>query len=248
MLALVDADSIYFRAVMSNLNKKDIRTIIDRTMYDIMGQCFCTETELMLAIKGRGNFRKKLYPQYKANRPDLSDKVKEGLNYAHEYMKDKWDAHEATGMEADDLVCIWAHEAIDMGEAYVIVGLDKDLLQIPGHHYNFKRMEHANINRNTAAYNLFIQCLTGDSSDNVPGIKGVGPKKASRALDHVAPPRYWNRVRAYWRAKGAGDPTLTRRLVEMIKTWDEFDEITKQLQVKTSECEQDVCEEGKGNV
>ena len=248
MLALVDADSIYFRAVMSSLKRKEIRTIINTTMHEIMGQTFCTKDELMVAVKGHNNFRKELYPKYKANRPALKPEIRKGLNYAHNYMKEHWGAIESTGMEADDLVCIWAHEAMDMGEDYVIAGLDKDLLQIPGKHYNYKRGDHVTIDDDTAKYNMFMQCITGDTSDNIPGIKGYGPVKAARTLEHVRVDRYWNRVRALWRATRAGDPVLTRRLIEMLKSWEEYEDVKSQLPDQTSERKQDVREERKEDI
>ena len=191
MIGLVDADTIYFRAIKCTLNKKNIREIIDHAMYDIMGQNFLTEDELMVALKGHGNFRKDLYPQYKSNRPALPEEEKVALNYAHTYMKTKWRGVEATGMEADDLVCIWAYELRENEEDYMICGIDKDLKQIPGNHYNYNKKVHDFVDDDTAHYNLMSQCLTGDSSDNIPGIKGIGPKKAEVLLRGVARRSMW---------------------------------------------------------
>ena len=242
-LAIVDADTIYFRAVKTTLKRKDIRDIINSTMQDIMGACFATEADLMVAIKGHGNFRKDLYPDYKKNRPELLPKEKEALNYAHNYMKEKWKGVEATGMEADDLVCIWAYEARENEDQFVICGIDKDLKQIPGNHYNYNKKEHEFVDDQSAYHNLMVQCLTGDTSDNIPGIRGIGPVKAKRILGGVDPDRYWNRIRAAWRGHGAGDPELSRTLLTMLKSWDEFDAITAQISGETPERKQDVLSE-----
>ena len=231
-LALIDADSIYFRAVMSTLKEKDIKKIINSTMFDIMAQCFCVEEETRVAVKGHGNFRKDIYPKYKANRPQLEEKVRKKLNFAHTYMREKWSAVEATGMEADDLVSIWAYEAREMEEPYVIVGIDKDLRQIPGNHYNFKKMEHDFVDDDMANYNLMVQCLTGDTGDNIPGIRGIGPKKAQGILQGVPMDRRWDRVRAAYRKHSGGDPNLSHRLLSMIKSWDEFEEVRKECEQK----------------
>lgn len=222
-VTLVDADSIYFRAAFVSKKKNEIRKMIDETMMEIEGQCL-TDT-LRVAVKGHGNFRKDLYPEYKKNRKELEPDMKKALAYGHEHMKDRWEAIMADGMEADDLVCIWAYEAREMELPYVIAGIDKDLLQIPGNHYNFKRKEHSFVDDQLAHYNLMVQCLTGDSTDNIPGIKGIGAVKAKRILDGVAADRYWKRVRAAWRAHASGDPQLSWRLLSMIKTWEEFDGI-----------------------
>ena len=66
-LAIVDADSIYFRAAMSNQKPKEIRTMINTIMLDVEGQCLAEA--MKVAVKGKGNFRQDLYPQYKATRP-----------------------------------------------------------------------------------------------------------------------------------------------------------------------------------
>ena len=248
MLTCIDADTIYFRAAMVANKKKDIRDIINTTMSDILGQCFCTEDEIAVAVKGHGNFRKDLYPAYKANRPALPEATREALNYGHEYMKEHWGAVEATGMEADDLVSIWAYEARESEQQYIIAGIDKDLKQIPGNHYNYKRTEHEFVNDDMANWNLMVQCLTGDSSDNIPGIKGIGPVKAKRILEGVPEHRRWRRVLAAWRGHRAGDPKLSYSLLAMLKSWEEFNDIQSQIRGETSECKPDVQPERTGDI
>ena len=231
-LAIVDADSIYFRAAFVTKKKNEIRKVINETMKDIEGQCFMPV--LKVAVKGKGNFRTDHFPFYKANRPPLDDEMKEALNYGHGYMCDRWGAVRADGMEADDLVSIWAYEARELEIPYVIVGIDKDLKQIPGNHYNFKRKEHVFIDDDSAHLNLMLQCLIGDSVDNIPGIKGIGPKKADKLLHGIGHGRRWNRVRAAWRAHRAGDPRVSRRLLEMLTSWEEFDGIKAECETLIS--------------
>ena len=124
-------------------------------------------------------------------------------------MKDKWQGIQADGMEADDLVCIWAYEARDMEIPFVICGIDKDLKQIPGNHYNYNKKEHCFVDDDVANYNLMVQCLTGDNSDNIPGIRGIGPKKAEGILQGVPMARRWDRVRAAYRKHNSGKPDLS---------------------------------------
>ena len=230
--ALVDADSIYFRAAMKAGKEYDLRKIIKDTMNNIRRETMCNDP--LVAVKGKGNFRKDLYDAYKAHRKPLEDEIKERLAYSHNYMIEEYGAIMADDMEADDLVSIWAYECMTEDIPYVVVGIDKDLLQIPGDHYNFVKGTHQNVDRDTANYNLMLQCLTGDNADNIPGIKGIGPKKAERILKDIPDNRRWNRVLAAWRGHRAGDPRLSLRLLKMLTSWDEFKDVQKEIQDKAS--------------
>ena len=237
-VVLIDADSIYFQASY-RLKKNEVRKKIDEIMSDIEGKSFMAQQ--LVAVKGKGNFRKDLYPLYKANRNrDYDPEHAAALNYGHKYMVEKYNAVMANGMEADDLVCIWAYEAREQERNYLIAGIDKDLKQIPGHHYNFNKQEFDFVDDDTAHRNLMLQCLTGDGGDNIPGIKGIGPKKAANILGSTRMDRRWNRVRAAWRAHAAGDPELSWRLLTMIKTWEEFEDVKAQIAGETPVSEQDV--------
>jgi DNA polymerase-1 len=87
--------------------------------------------------------------------------------------------------EADDAVSIIARDyyvCSGASDKYIIAGVDKDLLQIPGDHYNYVK----DTIRYQASWEadrwFFYQLLMGDVADNIPGIKGVGPKKADKIL------------------------------------------------------------------
>lgn len=240
-LTIVDADSIYFRIACVTKKQKDIRKSIDYTMNEIRRECM--SDGLMVAVKGHGNFRKDLYPAYKKNRKELDDEMKKALKFGHEYMCDRWNAVMSNGMEADDLVSIWAHEAREQELDYVIVGIDKDLLQIPGEHYNFVKRSHQFIDDNTGDFNLSIQCLTGDATDNIPGIRGIGPKKAATILHGVPMQRRWNRVRAAWRQYNAGNPELSRNLLRMMTTWEEYEDVRGYIENQAAIRKQNVLEE-----
>lgn len=244
MLAIVDADTIYYRAAFK-MNKLEIRKAINTVMLDIEAQCFADN--MKVAIKGWGNFRKDLYPKYKSNRVTKDD-LKEYLNYGHQYMKEKYDAVQADGMEADDLVSIWAYEARELEIPFVICGIDKDLKQIPGNHYNYNKQVHEFVDDDNANLNLMLQCLTGDTSDNIPGIKGIGPKKASKILSGIPLARRWPRVRAAWRGHGAGSPELSWRLLKMLESWEELEDVQSQISSQTSERKQDVQSEGSDDI
>ena len=81
-------------------------------------------------------------------------------------------------IEADDRIAI---EATAAHEA-TIVGIDKDLLQIPGRHYNYDKGVFTHITEEIGWYNFFTQVLVGDASDNIRGLSRVGPSSAAAAL------------------------------------------------------------------
>ena len=254
-LALIDSDSIYFRVACVLVDtkadkfkvrnwKKDMRTSIDYTMRNIEQETMADK--MMVAIKGRGNFRNEIAADYKGTRKELHPKVKEALNYGHEYMCDKWEAVMANDMEADDLVAIWAAEAREEEIDYYVVGIDKDLLQIPGNHYNFVKKEHRSVDLDEAHLLLMTQALTGDNADNIPGIKGIGPKKAEKILAGIPMERRWSRVKAAWRGHKAGNPDLSLRLLTMLTSFEELEVARNQFKRQTPISKPDVLAREEG--
>lgn len=234
----LDADSLYFRICFKTKNKKEIRLNINRKLDEIHGACFMGD--MKIAVKGKGNWRKDYYSDYKMNRKELEPDMKEALGYAHEYLLDRHGAIPADGMEADDLVSIWAYEAREMEEPYIVAGIDKDLLQIPGNHYNFIKETVQFVDDDEANMNLMLQCLTGDNSDNIPGIRGIGPAKAKKYLSGTPIDDRWDRVKKHWVDSNAGDPYVSWRLLKMLTNWDELNEIQEEIKSKTSQCESSV--------
>ena len=251
MKILVDADSIVFMgAVVAEVAevpmfKKDnvMKKIMRQKMDDIQSRW--PFWDMKVAIRGKNNFRKYIYPEYKANRPKQTELMYALLEEGNDYLCKYWDVTEANGMEADDLVCIWAHECMEDGVDFVIASIDKDLKQIPGKHFNYKTGEKAVINDDTANLNLMLQCLTGDSGDNIPGITGIGPAKASKILAGVPMARRWASVRSAWSDHGAGDPELSWRLLSMIQSWEEYLEVRELVQKKSVEAFGKECEQKK---
>jgi len=92
----------------------------------------------------------------------------------------------ATGMEADDLVRIWAEEARTGAQDFVVAHIDKDLDMIDGLHFNYRHNVTYTIEPARALRVFYQQLLMGDSSDSVPGCKGIGKVKATRILEGAA--------------------------------------------------------------
>ena len=157
-----------------------------------------------LYIHGGGNFREQAatIKPYKGNRdpthkPKYSAEIKK-------YMTDVWNALVVTGIETDDAIAIDQFSADD--KSTVIVSIDKDLLYgVPGWSYN-PRTGVLEYTTPTAANKfLFWQMLVGDSADNIPGIRGIGPKKASAALDKYDSMSEWRNVVQEFYKKEYGD-------------------------------------------
>ena len=176
-IGLVDADSLYFRICMVTQKKTEIKKGIDHSIRELRRSV--GTDHLLFAVKGRENFRNDIYPQYKANRKELEPKIKEALTYAHAYIVDKHGAIMADGMEADDLVSIWAYEQHDYDQSPIIVGIDKDLLQIPAWHFNFVKKEWTHIDDDTGNYNLMLQCLTAIQLTTFLELRELGQLKQS---------------------------------------------------------------------
>ncbi len=135
----------------------------------------------VIFVTGGDNFRKEIYPEYKAHRKK-KEKPK-WLTDAYKYLYYKQGAKAERTYEADDLLGI----ALTDDPDGLLMSYDKDLDQIPGWHYNWYRDEMYYIGQGEAEWFLARQALAGDMTDNIPGIKGIGPKKAEAILGDPAP-------------------------------------------------------------
>jgi hypothetical protein len=88
--------------------------------------------------------------------------------------------------EADDQIA-YEHYADWLKDPYstVISTIDKDLDMIPGLHYNFVKKESYDVSPEQGIWWFYRQCLTGDTTDNIPGVDGVGPVRAAKLLPDV---------------------------------------------------------------
>jgi hypothetical protein len=139
--------------------------------------------ELYLSPEGNANFRFDIYPEYKANRKNAHKPAhyKALRNYAVKHLG----AVICDGIEADDMINIRANELTAQGVAWTVVTVDKDLNQIPGDHYDWRKKKYYTVTQEEARYCLYYQVLIGDSVDNIKGCPGIGPAKAAHALKHA---------------------------------------------------------------
>lgn len=136
------------------------------------------ELDFRMYIDGDGNFRQKLatirpYKALRGERPVFYHELRE-------YLRRNWGAMLVHDQETDDAISIAAHAAGPIATP-VIVAVDKDLLQIPGMHYNPNK-GWAAISPELAECLLYRQCLTGDSTDNIGGCYRCGAVTAKRII------------------------------------------------------------------
>jgi len=130
-------------------------------------------------LTGKNNYRydiAKTVP-YKGNRKDM--KKPKHYEALREHMVKRLGAVIVDGQEADDEVAI---RMTKEPEVFLLVGVDKDLKQIPGWHHNPHKAQTEYIDEFEAYKNFATQMLTGDRVDNIPGLSGIGPVKAAKAL------------------------------------------------------------------
>ena len=180
----------------------------------------CRKCELHFS-GGKKNFRYMIFPEYKANRKAML--IPDGLYDLKVMLCEKYGGAIHQDWEADD----WVVYAIkEHPEKYVLCAVDKDVLNsVAGRHFNYyesgvfgKDMHYIETSSETARLWPYLQCITGDSSDGIEGVKGLGPKKAAAFLNEAwSDEELWEGVLRAYRSKNISEDIalLNMRLVNM---------------------------------
>jgi 5'-3' exonuclease len=185
-LALIDADSICYIVAWHHKDSEEflvteacdsiVREILKRTEATHYLGCF-SSTE---------NFRKDvyLYAEYKGNRPDKPDWVRQWETIIKSHLITEWGFVTSQGCEADDILSGFPYVLEDDSYEIVYCSPDKDLKQLEGLHFDYKKMDNPieTVSHHKGLRNYFVQLLSGDSTDNVKGLFGVGEDKATKLL------------------------------------------------------------------
>ena len=142
---------------------------------------------MTVVLSGKRNFREDLYPDYKANRAAVPKP--RHFSDVRAYLVRNYGAVVTDGHEADDELGTMAMKLRKEKKPYIVASTDKDLKQIPGEHYDFAKGESWSVSERDALKFFYEQLLSGDATDNIPGIDGIGPKKAEAALAGCTTPR-----------------------------------------------------------
>ena len=155
-------------------------------------------THLAVILDASGyTFRNDMYPAYKANRPPPPEDLKPQFPLIRDATRAfSLPCIEEMGLEADDLIASYARAAASQGWNVTIVSSDKDLMQLVGPVGNSARIDMLDTMKNARIFipeviEKFgvppekvgdVLALMGDSVDNVPGIRGIGPKTAAKLI------------------------------------------------------------------
>lgn len=181
MHALLDGDILTYRVGFTtedddfNIAKARIDDLLDRILEAVKADRFT----IFLSDSTENNYRYQMYPLYKANRKQPKPKHLEGLKY---YLAKEHLAIMTAEQEADDALGITQCKYENKDKS-IICSIDKDLLQIPGWHYNFVNEEMSYVEPMTGMRFFYKQLLMGDKVDNVLCLQGVGSVRADKFLE-----------------------------------------------------------------
>jgi DNA polymerase-1 len=200
---LVDGSSYIFRAyhALPPLNRKSdglqVNAVLGfcNMLWKLLRDMPPDNRPTHLAIifdKSEITFRNKLYPDYKAHRPPAPDELIPQFGLIRDAVR-AFDLPclEQGGFEADDLIATYAREAGERGATTSIVSSDKDLMQLVTDKVTmFDTMKDRRIGIAEViekfgvppAKVVEVQALAGDSTDNVPGVPGIGIKTAAQLI------------------------------------------------------------------
>ncbi len=190
MEALIDGDLCAYRCAASaeqegaGLAIYRCNELIERILNATSSDSFS------VYLSGDSNFRYVVNPQYKAHRKDKPKPT--WLNDCKQYLVEHWNAVVMDGIEADDGMGIaQRHDTI-------ICSLDKDMLQVPGSHYQWefsgtgptgkawsKDAIRWEISEEEGLKRFWTQMIVGDVADNVFGVYGLGPKKTEKLFESI---------------------------------------------------------------
>lgn len=178
---LADADIIAYRCAAS-CEKQGVVVEdswvclkrVDELMQRILAETGASNHKAFLT--GSDNFRNTINPEYKANRKDT--RRPQWLQHAREHLVTQWGASVEDGQEADDAMGIYQCANTDT----VIASIDKDMLMIPGRHYNFVREEYKEVNELEGIRHFYWQLIMGDKTDNIMGFDGIARQTVPQKL------------------------------------------------------------------
>lgn len=181
-LAIIDGDSIAWiigYRHKDNTLEGQVIADVDTFMQSLITSTGASSVTGYLGNLNKSSIRRDLVPGYKSNRGETPDWYKQWGKVIDQHLVTRWGFQYATdGYEADDMIAAAAVEA----KNFVICGVDKDLKQIPGHHYNYNKNEVFQVLPDEGDLCLAKQVITGDSTDGIKGLPGYGPKKAEKVL------------------------------------------------------------------
>ena len=141
----------------------------------------------------RKNFRNEIYSEYKANRAEAPDDLAPQFEYIRKSVEAfNLPSIELINYEADDLIATYAKKIIEFGAKVTVISSDKDLMQLVSTKIRLFDPMKSKVIGEKEVFEKFgvkpnqvidVQSLAGDSSDNIPGVPGIGVKTAAELIN-----------------------------------------------------------------
>ena len=195
---LIDGSSYIYRAYYAIRHLSNSRGEATNAVYGFTNMLLTLLREekpdrVAVIFDAKGpTFRKKLYPAYKANRSAMPEDLVPQIPLIKDVVRAfKLPALELDGYEADDIIASLAKRYADMGLDVTVVTGDKDLMQIVNEQVCLLDTMKGKVSGREEVIERFgvppeqvleILGLAGDSSDNIPGVPGIGEKTASSLI------------------------------------------------------------------
>ena len=198
---IVDALNLAFR--WKHQGRTDFRYDYQKTVQSLASSYGCNEV-IIAADWGSSSYRKELYPDYKQNRKEKFAEQSEEERIAFEEFFEEFEATlevlaedyimlRYKGVEADDVAAhlVKHKNAYDLENIW-LVSSDRDwdlLIQDTVSRFSYVTRKEVTLENWSEHYDvkpeeyISLKCLTGDKGDNVPGIPGIGPKRAQQLIE-----------------------------------------------------------------
>ena len=198
---VVDALNLAFR--WKHQGRTDFRYDYQKTVQSLASSYGCSEV-IIAADWGSSSYRKELYPDYKQNRKEKFAEQSEEERIAFEEFFEEFEATlevlaedyillRYKGVEADDVAAhLVKHKNAYNLENIWLISSDRDwdlLIQDTVSRFSYVTRKEVTLENWSEHYDvkpeeyISLKCLTGDKGDNVPGIPGIGPKRAQQLIE-----------------------------------------------------------------
>lgn len=205
MISLIDADSLIWIIAYNHQENSGDETAVkqscDSFIRDILALSGCDSYIASFSAKDNFRHRNYKYAPYKGNRPERPEFMALWGQRITDHFINKHGFIVPVDLEADDVIMALVH--LLGTENVVICSPDKDLKQVAGTFYDYKKQSAIEesfipkleiVTKEQAHYNFWLQMVMGDTSDNVKSIPGLGEVKAKALLDSALDPMQYASV------------------------------------------------------